>query len=78
MRNLKLVLQREPAAVGTLTASIMPVLVVFGVLDIDDAGIAAVAMAVNAVVGFATRVLVAPTAGPSAAAPANEGRPVVA
>ncbi len=62
MRSLKLVLQREPAAVGSLVASIMPVLVLLGVVRIDEAGIAAVVVAVNTAVGFAVRVLVAPVA----------------
>jgi hypothetical protein len=60
MRNLKLLVQREPAAVGSLVASVMPVLVLLGVLRIDEAGIAAVVVAVNAGVGFATRLTVAP------------------
>jgi mRNA-degrading endonuclease toxin of MazEF toxin-antitoxin module len=64
MRNLKLVLQREPAAVGSLAASLMPVLVLLGVVRIDEAGIAAVVVAINTVVGFGTRVLVSPIATP--------------
>ena len=64
MRNLKLVLQREPAAFGSLAASILPVLVLLGVIQIDEAGIAAVVVAVNTVVGFGIRVLVSPI-GPS-------------
>jgi hypothetical protein len=62
MRNLKLLLQREPAALGSLVASIMPVLVLLGVVRIDEAGIAAVVVAVNALVGFATRLAVTPVA----------------
>jgi mRNA-degrading endonuclease toxin of MazEF toxin-antitoxin module len=68
MRNLKIVLQREPAAVGSLAASILPVLVLLGVIQIDDAGIAAVVVAVNTIVGFGTRVLVSPVSTPSAPA----------
>jgi hypothetical protein len=60
VRNLKLVLQREPAALGSLAASILPVLVMLGVIQIDEAGIAAVVVAVNTVVGFGIRVLVSP------------------
>jgi mRNA-degrading endonuclease toxin of MazEF toxin-antitoxin module len=63
MRNFKLLLQREPAAVGSLVASIMPVLVLLGVVRIDEAGIAAVVVAVNTVVGFGVRLAVSPTAG---------------
>ena len=69
MRNLKLVLQREPAAVGSLVASILPVLVLTGLLKLDEAGIAAVVVAVNTAVGFVIRVLVSPN---SAAMPASE------
>ena len=60
MRNLKLLLQREPAALGSLVASIMPVLVLLGVVRIDEAGIAAIVVAINAAVGFATRLAVTP------------------
>jgi mRNA-degrading endonuclease toxin of MazEF toxin-antitoxin module len=71
MRNLKIVLQREPAAIGSLAASILPVLVLLGVIQIDDAGIAAVVVAVNTIVGFGTRVLVSPVSTPGAPAPAE-------
>jgi hypothetical protein len=60
MRNLKLVLQREPAAVGSLVASILPVLVLLKLVHIDEAGIAAVVVAVNTFVGFGIRVFVSP------------------
>jgi hypothetical protein len=69
MRNFKVLLQREPAAVGSLVASVMPLLVLLGVVRIDEAGIAAVVVAVNAGVGFATRLAVTPVAA-SAQAPA--------
>jgi mRNA-degrading endonuclease toxin of MazEF toxin-antitoxin module len=68
MRNLKLLLQREPAAVGSLVASIMPVLVLLDLVRIDEAGIAAVVVAVNAAVGFGVRLVVSP-ASPEASAP---------
>jgi hypothetical protein len=68
MRNLKLLLQREPAALGSLVASIMPVLVLLGLVRIDEAGIAAVVVAVNAAVGFGVRLAVSP-ATPQASAP---------
>ncbi len=71
MRNLKIVLQREPAAIGSLAASILPVLVLLGVIQIDDAGIAAVVVAVNTIVGFGTRVLVSPVSTPGVPAPAE-------
>jgi hypothetical protein len=75
MRNLKLVLQREPAAVGSLVASILPVLVLLGLIQIDEAGIAAVVVAINTAVGFAIRVLVSPM-GPTLPAPAPAPEPV--
>jgi hypothetical protein len=65
MRNLKLLLQREPAALGSLVASIMPVLVLLGLVRIDEAGIAAVVVAINAGVGFAVRLAVSPTSAPA-------------
>jgi hypothetical protein len=74
MQNLKLLLQREPAAVGSLVASVMPVLVMLGVIHVDDAGVAAVVVAVNTVVGFAVRVLVAPV-GPATRAAAAAAAP---
>jgi hypothetical protein len=75
VRNFKLLLQREPAAIGTLVASIMPVLVLLGVVRIDEAGIAAIVVAVNAGVGFATRLAVTPTAVPAPSSPPPSLRP---
>jgi hypothetical protein len=60
VRNLKLVLQREPAAIGSIAASVLPVLVLLGVIRLDEAGIAAIVVAINTIVGFAIRVAVAP------------------
>jgi len=77
MRNLKLILRREPAAVGTLVASIMPVLVLVGVIRIDEAGIAAVVVAVNTLVGFGVRLLVSPAAAQNAPVASDPG-PVAA
>jgi hypothetical protein len=77
MQNLKLLLQREPAAIGSLVASVMPVLVLLGVVRVDDAGVAAIVVAVNTVVGFAVRVLVAPVA-PATLAPASSPAPSAA
>ena len=76
MRNLKLVLQREPAAIGSVAASVLPVLVLLGIVRIDEAGIAAVVVAINTVVGFGIRVLVSPL-GPSSASPAGESGAVL-
>jgi hypothetical protein len=74
MHNLKLLLQREPAAIGSLAASVLPVLVLLGVIRIDEAGIAAVVVAINTIVGFAIRVAVSPVALPARApaAPTTE------
>jgi hypothetical protein len=60
MRNLKTLLQHEPAALGSLVASILPVLVLLGVVRIDEEGIAAIIVAINATVGFAVRLSVTP------------------
>jgi hypothetical protein len=62
MRNLKSLLQDEPAALGSLVASILPVLVLLGVVRIDEEGIAAIVVAVNTTVGFAVRLSVQPVA----------------
>jgi hypothetical protein len=64
MRNLKLMLQREPAAIGTVVASVMPVLVLLKVVSIDEAGIAAVVVAVNAITGLVVRLTVSPVNAP--------------
>ena len=64
MHNLKLLLQREPAAVGSLIASIVPLLMVFGIAPFNEAQTAAVVVAVNAVVAFGTRLLVVPVPPP--------------
>ena len=61
MRNLRMLLAREPAALGSLVASILPVLVLLDLIRIDEAGIAAVVVAINTAVGFGVRVLVSPT-----------------
>jgi hypothetical protein len=71
LRRFQLVLQREPAAAGSLAASIMPVLVLLGAIRIDEAGIAAVVVAINTIVGFAIRVAVQPIGGAAPAAPAS-------
>lgn len=60
MRNLKSLLQREPAAIGTLVASILPMLVLLHVLTLDEAQVAAIVVAVNTVVGFGVRLVVVP------------------
>ena len=74
MRNLKLVLQREPAALGSVAASVLPVLVLLGVVRVDEAGIAAVVVAVNTIVGFAIRVVVSPVGADAVPAAGEPGR----
>ena len=64
MRNLKPLLLREPAAVGTLVASILPVLVLFDFLSLSEAQVAGLVVAVNALVGFAVRLAVTPAPAP--------------
>ena len=59
MRNLKLVLQKEPAAIGTLVASILPMLILLDLMpSLDDRQVAAIVVAINALVGFAIRLTV--------------------
>jgi hypothetical protein len=60
MRNLKPLLQREPAALGTLVASIAPALVLLGVVHLSEEQVAAAVVAINATVGFAIRLTVTP------------------
>jgi hypothetical protein len=62
MRRLTGQLHREPAAIGTLVGSVLPALVLIGLLNIDEKAIAGVVVAVNAIVGFAVRLTVIPTA----------------
>ena len=65
MRNLRQLLQSEPAAIGTLVASILPVLILLGVLPtLTDTEVAAIVVAVNAVVGFCIRLSVTPAKAP--------------
>jgi hypothetical protein len=62
MRRLTSLLQHEPAAIGTLVGSVLPALVLIGLLDVDEKGVAGLVVAINAVVGFAVRLTVRPTA----------------
>jgi hypothetical protein len=73
--RLKVVLGNEPTAIGTLVASIAPALVLLGVLNIDEMGLSALVVAVNALMGFAVRLLVTPVAKKEEALPAAEIRP---
>lgn len=71
MQNLKLLLQREPAALGSLAASIFPVLVLIGAIRIDEAGVAAVVVAINTIAGFGVRLMAAPVVRVPAPSPAS-------
>jgi hypothetical protein len=60
MRTIMERLAREPAAVGTVVASVLPALAALGVISLDEQGIGLLVVAINAVVGFAVRLLVEP------------------
>jgi hypothetical protein len=60
MRQLIHRLASEPAAFGTLVASVLPALVALGLISLDPETIGVLVVAVNTVVGFAIRMLVAP------------------
>jgi hypothetical protein len=67
-------LAQEPAAVGTVVASVLPALVVLGFVSLDEQAIGVLVVAVNAVIGFVVRLLVAPsrpTAEPAMTEPAS-------
>ena len=58
-----LILQRiaaEPAALGTLVASVLPAFVALGVLKMDAETIGVLVVAINGISGFGIRMLVAP------------------
>ena len=59
----------EPAALGTLLASVLPAFVALGVLSMDAETIGVLVVAVNAISGFGIRLLVTP-APTAKAAPA--------
>jgi hypothetical protein len=69
MNNLARLLSQEPAAMGSLLASLLPLFVLAGLVHLDAQGIAAIVVAVNAVVGFAVRVSVTPVAVPDSPTP---------
>lgn len=62
MSRLLTLLRQEPAALGSLVASVLPALVLIGVLQVDEKTIAALIVAVNAVGAFAVRLTVTPRA----------------
>jgi hypothetical protein len=66
MNRFAQLLQREPAAVGSLIASLLPALVVLGVIRVDEEGIAVLVLAANTVIGFIVRATVSPRAAATA------------
>jgi hypothetical protein len=55
-------LAAEPAAVGSLLASVLPALVALGLITLDAEAIGVLVVAVNTIVAFAVRMLVFPAA----------------
>jgi energy-converting hydrogenase Eha subunit B len=53
-------LAAEPAAIGSLLASVLPALVALGLISLDAEAIGVLVVAVNTIVGFAVRTLVFP------------------
>lgn len=47
---------------GTLVGAVVPALVLLGLVHLDDKGVAALVVAVNALAGFGVRFVVTPTA----------------
>jgi len=64
MRTVTDRLAHEPAALGTLVASVLPALVALQLVSVDERTIGILVVAVNAVVAFAVRMFVAPVSGP--------------
>jgi hypothetical protein len=62
MARILILLRQEPAALGSLVASVLPALVLLGVLQVDEKSTAALVVAVNAIGAFAIRVSVTPKA----------------
>ena len=71
MRQILDRLAAEPAALGSLLASILPALVAVGLITLDAEAIGVLVVAVNTIVGFAVRMLVLPTAPQKALAAAE-------
>ena len=60
MRQILNRLAAEPAAVGTLLASLLPALVALRLISLDAEAIGVLVVAVNTIVGFALRIVVTP------------------
>ncbi len=76
MRPFLTRLAAEPAAVGSLLASVLPALVALRLIDLDAEAIGVLVVAVNTIVGFAIRLAVAPVAPARAAAAEASARAV--
>jgi hypothetical protein len=72
MRHILDRLATEPAAIGSLMASVLPALVALGLISLDAEAIGVLVVAVNTIVAFAVRMLVAPVAPQKALAGAAE------
>jgi hypothetical protein len=68
MRQILHRLAAEPAAVGSLLASVLPALVALGLISLDAEAIGVLVVAVNTIIGFAVRMLVLPAAQQNALA----------
>jgi len=60
MGNFANSLAREPAALGTLVASVLPALVALQVVSVNEQTIGVLVVAVNAIIGFFVRMVVEP------------------
>jgi hypothetical protein len=60
MRPILNRLSAEPAALGTVAASVLPAMAALHVITLDAEEIGVLVVAVNGIVGFALRVLVTP------------------
>ena len=60
MRPILIRLAAEPAAVGSLVASVLPALVALRLITLDAEEIGVMVVAVNTIVGFGLRIVVSP------------------
>ena len=60
MRSIPNRLAAEPAAIGSLMASVLPALVALQLISLDAESIGVLVVAVNTIVAFALRVVVTP------------------
>ena len=60
MRSILNRLAAEPAAIGSLLASVLPALVALRLISLDAEAIGVLVVAVNTIVAFALRIVVTP------------------